>query len=64
MNTLVKLFKFLYGDSLRYIGFLIALTLFVWFVYIFMAWPWETIGFIVGAIVFYAFFCFFTEIGR
>lgn len=57
-------FKALGLDFLRYVGFMFALTLVIAFCYIFAAWPWQTIGTIVGSVVVYCLFVFFDEIGR
>lgn len=64
LNQFWGAIKWAYSDSLRYLGFLFAITAIASFVIILVSYTWQTLGLMLLCFVVYAVFVFFDEIGR
>lgn len=62
MQQISKAFKWLFKDVLKMLGFLVCLTLIIWGLMTFIAYPIQTITTLVIGFIAYALFCFFTEL--
>lgn len=58
---ILKALKWAYGDSLRYIAFMVSAYLVVGFAFIFIVYPWQTIATLVGGFVLWTLFLLFSE---
>ncbi len=63
-NWMWKALKWGYGDSWRYLGFMVAMTIFLGFLMTLIAYPIQTIAFLLIGGVACLLFNFFTEVGR
>ena len=61
MKTIAKVFKWAYGDSIRYIAFLLAMATFVGFLQVLIVYPVQTIATILIGFVGIVLFTLFTE---
>lgn len=62
MTLLSKVLKWAYGDSLQYIGFLLATAFLASLAIVFLAYPIQTILSVIAAFVLYTLFTFFHEL--
>lgn len=61
MTYIIKVFKFLYGDTLRYVAFIFAFVAFMIALMTFIAYPIQTLATIIIGGAFYTLFSFFHE---
>lgn len=64
MKYITSALKWAYGDSLRYIAFMLSIAIFVVFLMTLIAYPVQTIAFLVIGTAVVVLFNFFNEVGR
>ncbi len=61
MRLVLKAFKWAYGDSIRYITFLFAMSLFIGFLQVLIVYPVQVVATILIGFVTIVLFTLFTE---
>lgn len=64
MPFIWKALKWAYGDSLRYIGFMLAVAAVASFAIVFLSYPLQTVFSLIAIFVVVTLFLFFHELGR